>query len=215
MSRPAGLHASPAVIFFGLRSGGKRRAMRPRPSPVRPPDVPPVRRPSASDSAGRPPSRRAPCAPRTPDRARSRRWRVRRPANRGRRDARPPRETGCSSRSSNHVMFAADFSGARAESRKIAPVDARAIRHRVHQPLQCHVAARRRRGKEPPCLLGEIEKDRRGLRQRQRLAVWSVRIDDHGNRAGGIELQEFGGALLALRTGRRFERDRAARTPRA
>jgi hypothetical protein len=53
--------------------------------------------------------------------------------------------------------------------------------------------------KQPAAFLGGIEQDRSGLGECKRLALRPIVIDDDGDESGGIELQELGGALLALR----------------
>ena len=63
--------------------------------------------------------------------------------------------------------------------------------HLEEHPLDGLVAARRIGRHQLAGLVGEIEQDRAGFEQAERLAAGSVRIDDRGDLAVRVERQEF------------------------
>src|SRR5437762_2732951 len=69
---------------------------------------------------------------------------------------------------------------------------------RLEEPLHCKRAGCRIARQIASAFLSGIQDDRARLRQRKRLAARSLAIDDDWNETGGIELEEFGAALLSL-----------------
>jgi hypothetical protein len=69
-------------------------------------------------------------------------------------------------------------------------------RHLEHQPLQRLVALVRQ--EKLAALFGEVEKDRAGFEQRQRLSARTARIDDRRDLAVRVERAEFRRVLVVV-----------------
>ena len=108
--------------------------------------------------------------------------------------------------------------------RVVRELEDRAARHgrvgaREHEPVQRRGLPRRVLRQQLAALLGEVERDRAGLRDRERLPARTVLVDDRGDRRRGVDREVLGLARVARREvelvravgeARFLERDRGA-----